>query len=1178
EDLESLRLAALATLKPKAPQAPQGIQVLSTVGQINISEAQISRNYVDDNPEFAHMPVAWKQAADQHNVLYEPSFQGNQGQFVQSQPSFQANPGQFVHSQPYFLRGRGGYQRGFHGPAGFQRGYGGPRLGWNPRGRGRGNLGTGFASPPAQPKSNALIVIQVKGDDSREEQPQSIAAQDRRKSEVRPMLLRPQDKWAGTEARTQAAQLTEKIKVSSKFRRYDDDSDSEEDDEEFQRNRIQTEDNNEAQWLESVPGDVEVQVHRRDDNDYLGNVPGHLGSVELDEVVEVHSTADRKSNEEDGVADVSLADISDVLLGEENMEEGHTADESLTPYVAEEEVIEKTVVENVEHENVMQSVKQHTCDSVMTDDNCEEFDSSKNDSSALAESLRQDDNASNSYSTFSRFNRRKARNSNSAEESNESDSDLESGTSSRSSLPSRKSSASSSDSNFQDGEKSDLDDIDTNKPSLKETKVFVLPQPENHLWKKSALQSPSSESSSKSDSDSSSSSDSQVLQTRAKSVQDKHSRLSPDTEVKIKTKFPNSGSVIGTTFKQDLHHSSSPQDNSHYADKYKGRSSDLIHKTDDRLERSSFKQHSPENSIIKQHNKTKKDMKGKVESKGYNSFSLRNKSRQQMTDTYYIEAEPEFDAANYRDDKLHRRSEHQKRDSKVSCERKEQSKKPLKNQGEGELIKGRLIDSMRHFKDIGIHKNGNEKNKILRTEKDLTSKYKGSKNNSRTSEQEKSANVKDLDTIPKDVEIIKESKTYPKQYEKDAKRNRDEKILKSMEKSKEKAKQRQRSTEISDRKTKKDKSNKSLKRRSIEEKLQRIANVSFSSESSDNDTAGNISSLNDSSSESESETWRNKKHGGSRDTNDIELEKRRRKTQNREIRHPKSSHEKSGKSQKRDDNKQKFTKHENKFQERDADDRKQINYQKKLDRVSGFRDERNSELKSENMKDLSSHKGKRFEETHSESESETRKKGIVSVVKHNRPMSSSLAVVDFKVSHSKHDDVRNRHLHTERIIVHVERSDSEDNSGTKPHQMHKKKHKSRDKMQTLSDTLDHNNADLEKGRGDMKKVIGVKLSTRDSSSKKASVHSRLGVPVRREESRSLFPQSKRSSDFTVPAREKRRKLAVDDLSSTNNKSRSVDAKGDADVELERHIKKMQEKNAQILRRKQEVEQDKQRYG
>ncbi|XP_060564655.1 uncharacterized protein DDB_G0283697-like [Ruditapes philippinarum] len=1183
EDLEALRNAALASLRQKqAAQEPQGIQVLS------LSALQSANQYQQVGEPAHHPEVDYG-----YNDFGEVPFEFKQAVFQQQ------------------ARGRG---RGFH------RGRG--------RGRGRGNW-----FPPKPVTQSALIVIQPSG--GQEEEPKLFDAP----KDSRPFLLRPQDKWASTESGSQSSTPT-RPKEKSKFSRYNDESDSEDDDEIVGRRRRKSESTNPANMsLEDVSSDTEVEIHtHHNDND--DELHGHVNEVEVH-----YNAQDANDSAEVCEKDLDLMDADESAV---DMSQNITIDE-VTSDINVSINLDTTSAEtksnpvNCEGPTVNEETKQlgyadgnAVKDSIILIQNKlldglgdQELESDntplRDEQTPLRDELRQDDSIS--YSTFSRFNRRN-RDSDSAEESGE-ESDIcqKNEPSSRESSVSRESTRSQSESGNESAcSESIVDSInelekETPKPQqTNSAKISQSPQDRKSSLqslkssKSSEVSSSSASSSSSSDSESesssssssppSSASDNDLSATSSRRLKQKLQRRESKI-VKSKSKSP-----VESKRKSNLSSESEKVSNDKMLDRSHRDAKNEKYPTSERNKR---------DYNIK--DRDRRDLKSSERSSNKEQLSYMQHRRpvKDRLASNDVKADPEFDATNYRDASSYQRNGKKGKQSKSSSEfdrknynSREHTKvdkgKSKENIERNDRIKSR--DNMektpvkkhkekdhdkRYFEEIGRlkYEDAHVSKKYNDNEgSEVSSRLKHSKSESKQhrahSIERKSDKVRSSEKTDKRDTNAKYSKSDSLIVSGNAKKSqsssKESLHLKSKERRKSDEKFRRKSMEGKSKEQNRKEEQKS-KRRSIEDRLKRIASVTEKL-GSDSDSDKSVSSLSDVTSDSETETWRDKKHGASRKTADIEMERRRRELKEREKRREmernkgEKRHERGGgdgdgnqraRYKERDS---KGTKYGSEFHERqsfrkeDYRDKKQGDserhrqYQKKN---TVFYEEKNAVRKQ-------------FEEESSDSDSGVRKGGLISVVKNERTKHSEgiPSLLDINVSKPKSDKDRNvqkKLSRKESLIIHVDKSsDEEDVSSTKSR---KKKVKKRKKWSS-SDEDDTS----------LQQVVNVTFNDEQKSTKKTkSVYERLGVAKTKKTSSKTPTGSndagvKRSREVSIPSGGKRIKLNDTGKYPSDDKTKKSrpDKSGDPDEVLNLRIQKIQEKNAEILRRKMEIEQDKEKYG
>ncbi|KAL4240819.1 hypothetical protein ACF0H5_001607 [Mactra antiquata] len=1207
EDLEALRLAALATLKQKQEaQQPQGIQVLSSISSTS-NQYQDGGGMHPDNYASGGMHPDGYAGGGMHPESYASGGMHPDNYVYQDYGEVPYAFQQAVFKQQ--MRGRG---------RGFQRG----------RGRGRGNR----FQPKPVPQS-ALIVIQVEGKE--DEQPKI----EEKPKDSRPFLLRPQDKWASTEGSSQDSTPT-RPKDTSKFSRYDDETDSEEDEYVDKSADMDTEPSHLRMniSLDDVSSDTEIDINKNNHgspevevhNDHQDDVIVHDDS---DNEMEAINT-DSKVNDETSATNTEITRENQVLTNPgvqylPNQAVENPAASRRSTIVNETDNGATDGITELRQGNALGDVRNVVKNkniTVLGDTAVESSDSTplRDEGTPVQDELRQDDSVSNSYVTFSRFNRRNRRDSNSGSEEEEDDDDDDNDDAAdddilKSDSQSDKDSISSvSDFVLEDNDDSDKED----ESSMKEITSHVSPDTKSTAKtiehsqdvkssitasvnaRKSSKSMSSASSAASSSSSESSSPESDSDASSSSSSNDKKKLTSKNQSLKSSTSS-NSENIKN---KDDLAHSrNSAKHNSYHKDNKvnidrKEVSADSSHRNERKGRRNS------EEVIDNRTNRSDRSHK-------YND----KKSHRDKYTTNHVKADPEFDATNYRDETLFnkndRRSEsydrgkRDNRDNRQSPESSkhsvESSRRNTKRQGENhssfdkqDVRKGRDKDK-RHFEEIGRLKLEEEKNRKSKHSNIPKSKlaedeksYHGSVDNRSKSSVKHRENV--VQDSNQDDKRLKGSKS--EQYLSNSKSAKSSKSLGNI-KDREKVRDRVGRKSIDNAKSKSSgslsKKVSSDTKKHKKEPTVKDTVLSSSESGSDTDSERSISSLSDMSSDSETESWRDRKRGATKKTADIELEKRRRELKERNKR--RESERGRNREERGDGDASRHNRYGHKDHKRD----KRFSPERGGGKLSNkdYKERGKIENDFESSYKYSGKKHKPFaddnrrsktnfeEMSSSESDSEVKKhRGVVSVVKSDKTKVSSEIPSLLKISVNKpkldsSSKSRKSSSKAERLIIQVQKSDDE--SSKLETKQRKKKKKDRKSWSSDEDTDDN--------EGPRKQVVNVTFNE-DASIEKSrkSVYDRLGIPVSKasksrkdSETREARDSgySKRSHDGDMVNVDKRIKLNQDGkYSSKRDKTHKTTTDDDQDSVLNQRIKKIKEKNAEILRRKQLVEQDKQIYG
>lgn len=884
------------------------------------------------------------------------------------------------------------------------------------------------------------------------------------------------------------------ISDTSKFSRYDDATDSEDDDDVVGRRRHESASGQVDMSFEDVSSDTEIEVHTNCDNDT--EVIEHFNEVEVHNS-EQDLNESGKVNEKDlGLTDTESAiDISqNITIDEVHSDvntsktfeksendiffetEGKKESEVKNTGTNEQKYLQSANINNINEENSL--VNEHIDSYLNT------FDSTplRDEPTPVQDELRQDDSVSNSYSAFSRFNRRNRSNSESAEDSaEESDSEVKNVSDSRNSSISRESCKSQSDSDNESGN-SVKSDEGLSGTELKESALSHLTLNKDNQTSQDSISSvtlksnsrksssTSSSSSSDSDSDSSSSSSSSFSSESETSLENsKSQKLKSVTKSKIISKADTRklDSAVHRDFKSKSHikRKRSPTNNLNDRN-LKGR--------EDKEKDSGSKRKDYSGREIE------RDKTSPIKEKTGKERYYYRKSLKERISPEEVKADPEFDATNYRDETMYQkndRSRHGK--DRVDHDRKHDRENRVGNrkfnsksrdeferedQGKSKDKRERPIEK-RYFEEIGRLKM--EETRVSRdssNKKDNETSYrhrKRSRSNSAESKTPSKNRIQGMESnksernakISKSDSYLTSSKAARSQ--KDMKTESKER-RKSVENSKRKS-----SDEKAKSKVKSSKDELKTKRRSLEEKLQRLASQTEKSDF-DSGSEKNVSSLSDLSSDSETETWRDKKHGASRKSADIELERRRREQKERgKERHMLRKADKNN-MERGDGDKDWNKKSKHKVIDSKMDKYDSEYIEKQTYRKGDHRDKRKDDFE-DSSRQRNYHKKhtifyekdhkKKFEELSSDSESGVRK-GVVSVVKTGQKKASEQipSLLDISVSKPKSvgrdHKVRSKSPKKERLIIHVEKSSDDEISSTKSK---KKKVKKRKKVSSDDD-------------------------------------------------------------------------------------------------------------------------------
>lgn len=863
------------------------------------------------------------------------------------------------------------------------------------------------------------------------------------------------------------SQIYSAVLDTSKFRRYDDDTDSDEDDDERQRRRRERVDADDGVETDiAVNNEYEVEVHRECLDD---------AGEELREEARVEEPTDSIANKvvnvetANGVVNDSLADISDNITLDESSEKTSIRDELDSELKTEDTETEPLDVSSTADKSedtnksadlaVINTTPSFNKPELSTDDDFNaSVENAKVDEPKQEDDIfKQDDSVSNSYSSFSRFNRRNRRGS----ESGESEAN-----SSRKSSPDRavgscsgnekEDSELESDSDSEDKEcvdvlQSEKELVHAHKVSKTENSGSLKQSQESNHSSNLSDRSPSSPSSSSLDSDSEASSSSRQPSPKATSE-----HLSQILKNKPQSETSRSRSPVSSKAK-----SLSKNETSAYTElENTGKRADHY-----RDSRKGMKTNSPDRSLSGSREgssyKTKRGYERSKSPSRIRSESNRHQeygSKKHRTDSDNIKADPEFDAANYRDDKFSLKSSSHSdygksqrneklakvRDRSLERSRNERGKSKEKRYTEG---------GIRHFHEISNMKKEFEKEEKNEFDRKFGSKYgndlKGRGNFSKdrhvtTRKKSPSPEYRAKDVKGKYEKREKSESANKKNIGKHRKHTDDHRSEKETLSKKKSGDSKQH--EVIRRQKSSDKSE---KRRSIEEKLKNV--VSMSSESDSEDSDKSVSSPSDSSSDSEAETWRDKKQGGSRKSIDIELERKRRKLKEQQEKEQQEKSNDKGRDQSYErerGERGRFGKIENERDGRRDRNYGGSHYSRHRNRITeDFKkvrgEESNSRQKYYHKKNMVFYEEepvykKKFDELSSDSDSDKKRKSLTSVIRNEKGKKSDIShVVDLKVSNQRTGD-KSEKSKKDRLVIEVKKSSDDERARDKET---KKKHK-----------------------------------------------------------------------------------------------------------------------------------------
>lgn len=875
------------------------------------------------------------------------------------------------------------------------------------------------------------------------------------------------------------------ISDTSKFRRYADDSDSDDDEGVRKRRRQKSESEVRAQvHSESTNTEAEVEVHRLEEEMPVEVPRDNIAADTTKHTVNRSNGKREEYSELDtdvDMANESLADISDIVLEEYPVVDTHVEmrkpQESLKP---------STEISKSEKNPICRTLVDA---SLKSEGNVTDLVSSSNikENTPTKDSLLQDDSVSNSYSNsyYSRFNRRR-----NSSESEESDVELESLPASRRSSVSGSASLSGSrpesrcslnsepslaasdiqepmddlvqmgskvNSGIKDvnnvatsktgGGKSDVDVVsskldDSAKFLGNKTDLKTKPPQTSHKGSSDVKRThgkqkstandldPVLSSSSTSESSSSASSDSDNDSDSSTSSSSNHSydhRPATVSSSGAKANADDKKSAIVNKSKTSQEEKVAAKEkiskNEHYKRDKDVQDEREPNKSRNIQEKMKELAHYKASTAAKSHEAS--DRGHQTKSRRERSWSRENRRPNRRGNE--VIADPEFDAANYRDNNY---SGKQPNVSKDDVRRRECLKKHIES----------ASSEVRHFKDIEKLKKDKffetdalerkrAKSKDSRSDKDQNNKVSHKSDSFKTSRSEKVPFNLKKTSVSSNSKENKTSKTDKDHGTKSLKRN---------EKQKQVVKERRKS----------DSANKQL---------------SESSSSSDSESEASVSSLSESSSDSESETWRNKKRGVTRNANDLELEKRRRRLQEREDKRKAQKQDELTRGRQREqDRRDDSLKNRMEQKDRRYDDRRSYDSRDRKDKrteervtsrnvdshsksqVSYRHDRGASSTKTRDYVVDSNPARKHFEEVDSDSETEAQRTSVISVIKSDKHKSNSSEIpklLDIKVSKPRTKEKRRSFDTKEKLIIQVAKSETDEDSKQSFSKKNKKKNK-----------------------------------------------------------------------------------------------------------------------------------------
>ena len=818
-----------------------------------------------------------------------------------------------------------------------------------------------------------------------------------------------------------------------------------------------------------------MEIHREEEP--LGDEGADASN---DVSIEVHTDENEKETSQSNLND-SLADISDTVgISEEldtscndktldssskdtlgNIEPGKTVRQPDDSYNEDKQLNASLTAGNVESSKVIPVDATVSSNLVQVQVLSEVM---KDEDGILAK----DDSVSMSYTTFSRFNRRNRKGSESGEES-----EVESVSSKESSKCSK---AEDSESGIDSvgcliGDIEELEselvpfsdlgkDKESDKESDKKHNSAVNSQGNTQaVTSTKSFESVKHKQSSLSSLSSVSDTDSESSSSRQPSPKTASKPLSKLIKQKEKVKSRSKSPPSKLTRESETSHRKVKDSCITTADRDKSRDSNKDRKSESSRSDSLSKDNSDFKQVKHDKNRTKK---------GYDSKKPERFDDKRNKSALDVKADPEFDAANYRDKKFYE-SKYKQSDNRKSLKGDKDLNKMEKlgreTSGDRERTRESKTsqDEVRYFKDIG-------KRKIDERKGDASDRRNNDQKTSRNYENERKEYKRQRSTERQERFERKSRSPIPvkRKGRSDEQRKLPESVNRSdsgrkgrSQKNKDEVRKaaaiKQFNRRSQDRDLKRQKSSEKLqKRKSIEEKLKSV--VDMSSDSSDSeDSAKSVSSLSDSSSDSEAETWRDKKQGGSRKSFDLELERKQRKMK---VRQAREEQERERRAERRKETQDRGSNRDWRREGNREDrghsgsdgyrDRKLDNNSgKKVDSDSGFGkrnkedfyNDKNYSRQKLHHKDVNKRSfenrdtghGKKFEEISSGSDSDTKGKGIVSVIRNDRTKSDGRHISDLNVSKAKTDSKTERVSKSEkvgRLVIQVQRS-SEDEDNTR---------------------------------------------------------------------------------------------------------------------------------------------------
>lgn len=846
---------------------------------------------------------------------------------------------------------------------------------------------------------------------------------------------------------------------TSKFRRYDDDdTDSDEEEEKGKRRRRQASGDvreGDSEDLDSMNFDNEVEVHRKEND-------GPENPVEnLDVSVEVHR--DNVSEAEKDTSKVNMDDSSgdttdNVKIGDCLDSSGDT--EQLKAAETTRRVVVKSETEgNLENTDVSGNLNVLDIDEkddfihtkiVEPPTSDKEVEPLSSESTKdLDSSLKQEDSASISYSTFSRFNRRNRRGSESGE-----DSDANTSISSndeKDKLSDNAEGKSDESDNESLGSFGDIEESDSVSLLLSDKEKGNGSQTVNDKKAKEKEQSQDSKQSL----GSAKSSSSKSVSVRNFPTSSSSSSSDSDSESSRQSSPVATSKPLSKLLKRKQRKSKSRSQSPKSLDKVKitkdrdalidsGKRS-FDKETDKNIEKDKTSASSRSKSLSHDGFKVEKSVDRASSPKDFRkNRSQKSYSSKHNSAADHVKAAPEFDAANYRNEK-YVSSKAKQLDLRKRMNRDQKLDKNFLKDRERSMERRGTQGEVRYFKDIGkLNREDDRKSSHSRERSDerrINDERSGKLYKNESDRQRSGSSVENVirsrSPIPKKRSAKEKYRDLPKSY-KSVSSDKEKKSYSEKDSVHVGSKTERKITSDGREEQRRKSSDKPSKRRSIEETQKSKVETSESSDESDK----SVSSLSDSSSDSEAETWRDKKQGGTRQSIDIELEKKRRRLKERQAREDQEKAKLLEKRKLEHGSRNRHNERQHEGRDGDRDRKFHDNYRYS---VKDSADRDNKYLKLEfHQKDKRPHKEsrvrkKKFEELSSESDSDVKPKGIVSVIRNDRAELEKSHAMDFRVSKQRDSE---RFEKKDRLVIQVGKS-SDEEEVSRAKSKKKTKHKKR---------------------------------------------------------------------------------------------------------------------------------------